>query len=143
MLFPILIVISLFHCHILNFGLTAEYPTLDCCYGNQRVRGRNEDNFRYRTDQREPFKGKSYIGRCNSSNTNWSERKTVGFLLSPYLEYYNQFKVQLPCTGATFNLLLKIDSRSLIETFICSQMVQAVSLLDFIFHDLYEMSKGG
>lgn len=89
-----------------------------------------------------PFKGKSNIQRCNSYNTNWFERKTVGSLLSLYLEYYNQFKVHLPYTAATFNLLLKIDSRSLIKTFICSQMVQALSLLDFIFHDLYEMSEG-
>ena len=65
----------------------------------------------------------------------------MGSLPSLYLEYYNQFKVHLPCTAATFNLLLKIDSRSLIKTFICSRMVQALSLLDFIFRDLYEMSE--
>ena len=142
LLFLVLIVIALFHCHILNLGLTAEYPTLDCCYGNKSVRGANEESFRYRTDRREPFKEKSYIERCNSYDTNWFERKTVGSLLSLYLECYNQFKVHLPCAAATFNLLLKIDSRSLIKTFICSQMVHALSLLDFIFRDLYEMSEG-
>lgn len=62
-------------------------------------------------------------------------------MLCVYLEYYNQFKVQLPAIAATFNLLLKIDSRSLIKTFICSEMVQAPSRSDFIFRDLYEMSE--
>ena len=55
------------------------------------------------------------------------KRKTVRSLPSLYLEYYNQFKVHLPCTAVTFNLLLKIDSRSQIKTSICSQMVQALS----------------
>ena len=66
----------------------------------------------------------------------------MGSLLSFYLECYNQFKVHLPCTAATFKLLLKIDSRSLIKTFICSQMVHALSFLDFIFRDLYEKLEG-
>jgi hypothetical protein len=59
-------------------------------------------------------------------------------LLFLYLEYYNQFEVQLPTIAATFNSLLKIDFRSLIKTFICSQMALAHPRLGFIFRDLYE-----